>query len=319
VTGFLSYLLFFATIASIFAIATLGLNLQWGFSGQFNAGVAGFIAVGAYTQAILTASASHEYVSGFALPFPVALAASIAATAAIAVAVGLITIRLRTDYLALATYGIAASIQLLLLNLDSLTGGGKGIISIPRPFSWLPPLGFTAAFLGLAGCLLVASYVALERLVRSPWGRVLRAIREDETAAASLGKRVDAFRLTAFAIGAGLMGLAGALYAAFIGYVSPFDFLPIVTFQVWAMLIVGGSGNNRGAILGAVVVWALWSASGVAVVSVLPTALQVQGGAIQAILIGVLLVAMLILRPRGLVGEELHLSPVARGARSVVK
>jgi branched-chain amino acid transport system permease protein len=115
------------------------------------------------------------------------------------------------------------------------------------------------------------------------------------------------------------MGLAGALYAAFIGYVSPFDFLPIVTFQVWAMLIVGGSGNNRGAILGAVVVWALWSASGVAVVSVLPTALQVQGGAIQAILIGVLLVTMLILRPRGLIGEELHLSPVARGARSVVK
>ena len=86
-TGFLSYLLFFATIASIFAIATLGLNLQWGFSGQFNAGVAGFIAVGAYTQAILTASASHEYVSGFALPFPVALAASIAATAAVATSV----------------------------------------------------------------------------------------------------------------------------------------------------------------------------------------------------------------------------------------
>ncbi|WP_163387702.1 branched-chain amino acid ABC transporter permease, partial [Enterobacter ludwigii] len=78
------------------------------------------------------------------------------------------------------------------------------------------------------------SYVALERLVRSPWGRVLRAIRDDETAAASLGKSVEGFRLPAFVIGAAFMGLAGALYASFIGYVSPFDFLPIMTFQVWA-------------------------------------------------------------------------------------
>ena len=101
-----------------------------------------------------------------------------------------------------------------------------------------------------------AIYWALERILRSPWGRVLKAIREDETAAVALGKSARRFRLEAFVLGSTLMGLAGALYVSFIGFVSPFDFLPIVTFQVWAMLIVGGSGNNRGALLGALVVWA---------------------------------------------------------------
>ena len=84
--------------------------------------------------------------------------------------------------------------------------------------------------------------------MRSPWGRVLRAIREDEIAAASLGKRAFRFRLQAFVIGCMLMGLGGALYAHFVGYIAPEDFLPILTFQLWTMLIVGGSGNNRGAI-----------------------------------------------------------------------
>ncbi|MFO0006425.1 MAG: branched-chain amino acid ABC transporter permease, partial [bacterium] len=100
---------------------------------------------------------------------------------------------------------------------------------------------------------------ALERVLSSPWGRVLRAIREDEVAAASLGKRAVSFRLQSFVLGSSLMGLAGALYVSFIGFVSPFDFLPILTFQVWAMLIVGGSGNNRGAMLGALVVWGVWA------------------------------------------------------------
>lgn len=303
-TGLLSYFIFFATVASIFAIATLGLNLQWGQCGQFNAGVVGFIAVGAYTQAILTVPANPEFVSGIQLPFPLALLASMAATVLIAVIIGLATIRLRTDYLALATFGIAATIQLLLMNLDPVTGGGRGMPGVPRPFASLPPLGFAAIYLGIAGGAMILSYVALERLVRSPWGRVLRAIRDDESAAASLGKSVEGFRLTAFVIGAAFMGLSGALYASFIGYVSPFDFLPIMTFQVWAMLIVGGSGSNRGAIVGAFLVWALWSLSGVTVVSFLPTRLQTQGGAIQAIMIGTLLIATLILRPNGLIGSD---------------
>ncbi len=125
----------------------------------------------------------------------------------------------------------------------------------------------------------------------------------DELAAVALGKSARRFRLEAFVIGATLMGLAGALYVGYIGFVSPFDFLPIMTFQVWAMLIVGGSGNNRGALLGALVVWAIWTVSGIAVTKLLPPSLATQGAAVQVILIGAALVAMLLLRPRGLIGE----------------
>ena len=141
-------------------------------------------------------------------------------------------------------------------------------------------------------------------MLRSPWGRVLRAIREDELAAIALGKNARRFRLEAFVIGSALMGLAGALYVGYIGFVSPFDFLPILTFQAWAMLIVGGSGNNRGALLGALVVWGIWTLSGIAVTKLLPPAMAAQGAAVQVILIGAALVGMLLWRPRGIIGEE---------------
>jgi branched-chain amino acid transport system permease protein len=151
--------------------------------------------------------------------------------------------------------------------------------------------------------LMAAIYWALDRVLMSPWGRVLKAIREDETAAVALGKSARRFRLEAFVLGSTLMGLAGALYVSFIGFVSPFDFLPIVTFQVWAMLIVGGSGNNRGALLGALVVWTIWAGSGVLVAKLVPPSRAAQGAAIQVILIGLLLMVVLLFRPRGLIGE----------------
>jgi branched-chain amino acid transport system permease protein len=101
-----------------------------------------------------------------------------------------------------------------------------------------------------------------------------------------------------------LMGLSGALYAGYVGTTSPTEFLPIMTFQIWAMLIVGGSGNNRGALLGALIVWGLWSGSGVLISKTVPVAYQTQGAAVQSILIGLLLVVMLVRKPRGLIGEE---------------
>jgi branched-chain amino acid transport system permease protein len=137
---------------------------------------------------------------------------------------------------------------------------------------------------------------------------VLRAIREDETAAVALGKSATRFRLEAFVVGSTLMGLAGALYVSFIGFVSPFDFVPILTFQIWAMVIIGGSGNNRGALLGALVVWTIWAATGIAVTKFVPVAYAAQGGAVQVILIGLLLVLALLFRPRGLIGEAAQVS-----------
>ena len=127
-------------------------------------------------------------------------------------------------------------------------------------------------------------------------------------AATSLGKNPARIRLESFIIGCMIMGLSGALYVSFIGYVSPWDFLPILTFQIWTMLIVGGSANNRGAVLGALIVWSVWTSSGFIISRVIPSEIQAQGGAIQAILIGLVLVVTLLVRPRGLIGEQLHVS-----------
>lgn len=303
--GLLSYLVFFLTVALIFGIVTLGLNLQWGSTGLFNAGVVGFYAVGAYAFAILTAPPQASMLGNLGLPWIVGLLGAMAAAGIAALIVGLATIRLRDDYLSVATFGIAVSIQLLAVNLESLTGGTMGLAQLPNPVRavFSDKLVSSVAFLLIVALLLLLSYVALERIVRSPWGRVLKALREDEPAARTLGKNTRAFRLQSFVIGSSLMGLGGGLYASFIGFVSPFDFLPIVTFLVWTMLIVGGSGNNRGAVLGAVVVWGIWSALGAVATKALPQAWQVYGGALQAIFIGLALILVLLYRPKGLIGE----------------
>ena len=147
-------------------------------------------------------------------------------------------------------------------------------------------------------------YFALETLTLSPWGRVLRAIREDERAAMSLGKSPTRYRLQAFALGGALMGLAGAMEAHFIGFIAPDNYLSSLTFQVWTMLIVGGSGNNLGALLGAAIVWALWTLSGLVISDLVPATYEARAAALRLVAIGALLAAMIAYRPRGLVGER---------------
>lgn len=301
----LAYGVFFLTFAGIFAVIVLGLNLQWGFTGLFNVGVAGFVAVGAYTSAILTAPDYPDSLGGFGLPVAVGWLGAAVVSGLVALIVGVPTLRLRHDYLAITTFGIAVTLQLIALNATALTGGPFGLQFIPRPLQNVLGTGlpWNAAYLTMVLLVMGAVFVALERLVHGPWGRVLRAIREDETAAQALGKRAFAFRLQSFVIGCMVMGLGGALYAHFVGYIAPEDFLPILTFQLWTMLIVGGAGNNRGAVLGAFVVWLLWTLAGSVIRGVLPQDQQARGAALQIALVGVLLVVMLVWRPRGLMGE----------------
>lgn len=308
--GLLSYASFFLVFATTFAIIVVGLNLQWGYTGLFNVGVAAFVAVGAYTSAILTTPEVAGRVGGFGLPVALGWIAAMISSALAGLVVGLAALRLRHDYLAIATFGIAVSVQLIALNAQWLTGGPFGVQFIPKPMQgWLGTgLAWTLAYLALVATLLGLVYFALERLVRSPWGRVLRAIREDEQAAESLGKRAFAFRLQSFVIGSAVMGLGGAVYAHFVGFIAPEDFLPILTFQLWAMLIVGGSGNNRGAILGAYLVWGFWAIGGGLLRGMVPQAEQARAAALQVVLIGVLIMVMLLLRPRGILGEEIAVS-----------
>jgi branched-chain amino acid transport system permease protein len=312
--GILSYVVFFLIQALVYSIVALGLNLQWGYTGLFNIGVAGFFLVGSYTFAILSGPAYSTHLGGFGLPIIIGVLGAMAAAGIIALVVGIPTLRLREDYLAIATIGIAEVLRLVALNAKGLTGGSRGAQSIPRPFQDVIQSNFwnNLVYLAIVVAVVILIYFALEAMVRSPWGRVLKAIREDEAAASSLGKNPFRFRLQSFVIGCVIMGLGGALNASFVGFVAPTDFLPILTFEIWAMLIAGGSGNNRGAILGSVLVWAFWTGTGSIAQAVLPSGLQVKGGALQVILIGVVLLGMLMVRPRGLIGEEAVVSREAQ-------
>jgi branched-chain amino acid transport system permease protein len=300
--GWMSYASFFLVFATVFAIITLGLNLQWGFTGLFNVGVAGFVAVGAYTSALLTVPKAADRWVGFGWPVVVGLLAAALISGFVGLFVGAVALRLRRDYFAITTFGIAVTIQVVANNATPLTAGPFGVQFIPKPLqSWLGTgLLWTVVYLALSLALLAFVYVALEKLVNSPWGRVLRAIREDEDTASSVGKRVFLFRLQSFVIGSMLMGLGGALYAHFLGFIAPEDFLPILTFQLWAMLIVGGAGSNRGAIIGAFVVWGFWTAAGGVMRGWIPQAEQARAAALQVVLIGGLIASALVLRPNGL-------------------
>jgi len=312
--GILSYVVFFLIQAMVYSIVALGLNLQWGYTGLFNIGVAGFFLVGSYTFAILSGPPYATHLGGFGLPIIVGILGAMAAAGLIAVVVGIPTLRLREDYLAIATIGIAEVLRLIALNAKGLTGGSRGAQSIPRPFQDVIQNNFAnnVAYLLLVIAVVALVYFALEAMVRSPWGRVLKAIREDESAASSVGKNPFRFRLQSFVIGCVIMGLGGALNASFVGFVAPTDFLPILTFEIWAMLIAGGSGNNRGAILGSILIWAFWTGTGSVAQAVLPSGLQVKGGALQVILIGLVLLGILMARPRGIIGEEAVVSREAQ-------
>lgn len=315
-----SYAAFFLTVALTYGVICLGLNVQWGQTGLFNVGVAGFVAIGAYVSALLTTPEAPGRLGGFDLPIMIGWIGGALAAGLASFLVGWLTIRLRADYLAIATFGVAVVVQLCALNLQGVTGGPFGIGFIPRPFAGLAgsPLAFSLLNLAVLAVLVAVLYLVLERLAKSPWGRVLRAIREDEAAALALGKSAAKFRLQAFAIGGAIMGLAGAAQAHFIGFIAPDNYVPMLTFQVWAMLIVGGAGNNRGAILGAVLVWGIWAASAGAVAALFPPGQQARAAALQIVMIGMALCAILLLRPRGILGEgqviSRHLGKLTLGA-----
>ncbi len=301
--GLLLYGVFLVTFAGIYAVMTLGLNLNWGMTGLFNVGIAGFFAVGAYVSAILTAEGSAQHSVGFGWPIPLGWVAALLSSAAVAWAIGRICLRLRSDYLAIATIGIAEILRLVALNEQWLTGGAFGIKGIPRPFETWPQPWDQIAGMALVLALAALIFLFMERARVSPWGRVMRAIRDNERAAGAVGKNVEAFRLKAFVIGSAFMGLGGALTAHFLKVLTPEATEPLIaTFLVWVMLIAGGSGNNRGAVLGALIVWLLWTATEL-LSGWLPTELGVRVAYLRMFLVGLLLVIVLQRFPGGLLPE----------------
>ena len=310
--GLFNYAIFMAIFIGIFAILALGLNIQWGITGLFNAGIAGFFAVGAYTSAIVTGPAAEGRLGGFEMPVILGLVAAMVMAGLIAWPIGKITLRFRSDYLAIATIGVAEIIRLVAKSEDWLTNSARGLTGLPRPFGDLDYTFSQLAYLGIVLACLLAVYLLVEHQFRSPWGRMMRAIRDNEVSAASLGKNVAYRRLQAFIFGACLMGLGGALLAHFNRSITPEAIDPMIaTFLIWIMLILGGSGNNRGAILGAAVVWIIWSMTEI-LADQLPPEMAIQAKYIRMFLIGLMLQLVLRFRPEGLLPED----PARQGRKS---
>jgi branched-chain amino acid transport system permease protein len=313
----LHFLAGFAIMASIYGIFSLGLNVHWGYTGLFNIGIAGFFAIGAYTTALVTSPLPTgelaNYVQqaiGLNMPFLVGVIAAGLVSGILAIFIGIPTLRLREDYLAIATIGIAVTIQRIFNNEHWLANGPQGMVGLKKPLGDLvAPNLYNFVYLAIVVVILVVIYFAVERGIRSPWGRVLRAIREDEVVTQSSGKDVFLFKMQSLVFGAVIMGIGGALYAHNVRAIQPSVFNPLFgTFIIWIMLILGGSGNNKGAILGAFVVWTIWSFSGYVIDQVIPVTWAARAPFIRLLVIGLLLLGILLSRPQGVLGEEKQVS-----------
>ncbi|PSQ49359.1 branched-chain amino acid ABC transporter permease [Halobacteriales archaeon SW_6_65_15] len=272
-------------LVAIYAMVVLALNLHWGYTGLFNIGVAGFMAVGLYTMAMLakpvepTGGAQYP---GLGLPVPIAILGGVLAAALVGFVVALPALRLRADYFAIVTIAFAEIVRLLytaspfqeftIFGYTMGTGGGRGIlfnfqdpvVTIYRLPIFEGPVTFVnqyvefgpadaqgVIYVGLLVVVLAGYYLLLKRTGESPFGRVLKAIREDEEATNALGKNTNAFKIKSFMLGCALMGLVGILWQFRRAGITPDAFRPHVTFYIWIALIIGGAGSNTGSILGA--------------------------------------------------------------------
>jgi branched-chain amino acid transport system permease protein len=291
-----AYLVAMLVFAGIYALMALGLNVIWGLAGMVNLGLVGFFGLGAYASALLTKGASW--------PMPLGWASGAAVAALAGGLMALIVARLRGDYLAIVTLGFAEVIRLVASNEIWLTNGTDGISGIPGPWrGQVTPQEFNLIFLALVWAAVGVAFLLLARISHSPFGRVLRAVREDEDVAAVAGKPVLWFKIRAFALGAAVVGFAGALYAHYNAYVAPEGFAPLLTIYIVLALTAGGVGAMRGAVVGALLVVLLLEGTRF-IAQEIPGVTPVQKAALRESIIALSLILLLRFRPQGLIPER---------------
>jgi branched-chain amino acid transport system permease protein len=292
-------------IAGIFVIFAVGLQLNVGFTGVLNFGQVAFMAIGAYTMAILTAEEGWN----FWLALPVAILVAVA----FGLIVGLTALRLRTDYFAIATIAAAEAVRLVALNARDLTNGAQGVFGFDDSWDsvsesieeFIVDLGWTEVptqfplFLVTWGLAILLMFV-FSRMQRTPWGRVLRAIREDEDAARALGKNAFSYKLQSLALAATTGALAGFLLALNLKFVVPDEFVPFVTFAGYVVLILGGLANYWGLAAGAVILWTVLE--GLRFLD-LPLS-ESRIAALRFIILGLILIGLMAFRPQGIFGKR---------------
>jgi branched-chain amino acid transport system permease protein len=292
-------------------LAAWGLNIQFGVAGLLSFAFIVFQAAGAYTAAVLTVGPSsgnggfQHYIVGWNLPFPLPLIAAALVGAALSVPLGLVTLRrLRSDYQAIALLVVSIIATTVVTNDNGLFNGAAGIALVPQPLNGslnLSPVNYQWAFAGFTLGMCGLMYLVVRRVMQSPFGRTMRAMRDNEHAATSLGKNVISLRLRAFAIGGALGGLSGALLVEFIGTWAPSAWLYPETFVLLAAIIIGGAGNSFGVIVGVLLV-----PIGFAEATRYLPALGRSGliDALQWIAIGLLFLIFLWFRPQGIFPER---------------
>ncbi len=379
-----------------FTIIALGLTIQWGYAGLFNAGIMGFIALSAFVSmfvsypvnesfwqsghagdlgwvlvklaagialirglnrwsalarkirlrrllVLITVAVTYlvfmqslepvarsieteaGFVGGLGLPVWLGWAAGGVVAGCLAWFVGHICLGLRSDYLAIATLGIAEIIKAVLKNADWLTRGTLTVSPLPWPVPTPGEIGFIASramYLAVTAVLIAVIFWLLQRAYSAPWGRMIRAIRDNELSAAAMGKDVNGRRLEVFVIGSVLMGIGGAALVTFNSIFDPSGFLPLHhTFLIWVMVILGGAGNNLGTLLGTVIVYVVWVMSEPATLAVFeairhlgeswfdwqaPNDFDSRALQMRVFVIGLTITLVLRFAPQGLLPEKIH-------------
>ena len=292
-------------LAGTYTIFALGLQINVGYSGIVNFGQAGFMALGAYTMGILVVEAGWSV--WLALP------ASIVVAVSFGLLVGLPSLRLRADYLAIATIAAAEIVRLTARNARDLTGGNQGLFGFDDTWAdisdtiegWLESAGWSnpeSLFPLLIVVWLVAllATVALAALQRTPWGRVLRAIREDEDAARALGKRTLVYKLQSLSIAAALGAISGWFLALNLSFLNPQAYEPLVTFLGYGVLVLGGLANYWGVAIGSIVFWTIQEATRFID---LPISAEKEA-AVRFMIVGLLLILLMAFRPQGMFGKR---------------
>jgi ABC-type branched-chain amino acid transport system, permease component len=338
--GWGSFILTALTIAAIYSLLTLGLNIHYGYTGLINFGHVAFFSAGAYTAALLTVppaaqTVGAEYIFGLNLPMPLGLPISLIGAAIagglLSICIGMTSARLSSHYLAIATFALAGIFSSVLENEAWLTNGSFGLNNVPRPGrATMGATEWELLYFIFVVLMLVGVLIVLTRLSNSPFGRLLKGVRENEDAAKMLGKNITQVKLTSFAIGGAVAGLAGGLYAHYIGSVVVQQFVPSVTFTIWAALLLGGVASNSGAILGAFLLVGFQESTrfltniyeGLLVVlpeimtSVLRVAVQPFPDhpsfvpSLRFVVIGVLIVFVIRYRPEGVLGDSREIEAI---------
>ena len=300
--GLINFFVYLAIMMGIYGILSLSLNFQYGFAGLANFGQVAFFCLGAYTSTIIVLT--------FGQPFIFGLLGAMLVAGLFGYVIAIPTADLKEDYWAIVTLAAAEIVRIFFLNEDWVVGGGQyrggsfGVGGIPQPLrSLFSAYTYPFFYLVLVLVCLLITYFFINKLTRSPFGRVIKSFREGgDYLPQAMGKDPKMFRIKVMAIGGTFGGLAGCLWAHYHGFVSPEQFLPLETFIVWAMVIVGGKANNKGAIFGAVVILVFYNSTRF-LKDYIPIE-EVTLASLRMVAIGILIVVSMIFMKDGLIKEK---------------